>query len=216
MPLAQLCELNEAQKPVLMEEEEITAEETNTHMYINDKCEGKGTMYLTTKRVMWVNSEDSSKAWCVDYPTVVIHAVSSDTAVCPRPCLYCQLDGYDPDACAAESEGEEEGGEETQEETHDGPTELRFAPENETRLQHLFKCFCEMAALNPDPMGGDDTDAGQELFTQFMIEQMRNRSAGGDAQAGGEGECEGDDDGCEEGDECDGEEEEGEMEDAQE
>ncbi|MCD7470189.1 hypothetical protein HAX54_009867 [Datura stramonium] len=52
--------------------------------------ESPGTLYITTKQVVWLSDTDRSKGYAVDFLSVSLHAVSRDPEAYPHPCLYAQ------------------------------------------------------------------------------------------------------------------------------
>jgi len=88
---------------------------------------GTGTLYVTTRRVVWVaddapdgapaGSASPPQAVALTYRQVVMHAVATDAASFSRPCVYLQLDAGD------------EGMMEEEEDEAPGPApELRMVP----------------------------------------------------------------------------------------
>ena len=114
---------------------------------------------------MWLSAGDRGLGAAVGFPRIALHAVSSDTALFPRACIYMQLD-----AAAADGDANEED--------EDAAPEVRLAPadagsraplplrlfflieptraaplERRARraVDEMFKKLCECATLNPDP-----------------------------------------------------------------
>lgn len=50
-----------------------------------------GTLYVTTKQVIWVSDLDQTKGYAVDFLSISLHAVSRDPDAYPLPCLYTQV-----------------------------------------------------------------------------------------------------------------------------
>lgn len=100
---------------------------------------GVGTLYVTTRRFMWKNVDNTDGA-DFDASYITLHAVTSDEETFSRPCLYCQLD----------------------EEDETMPSECMFVPHQESQLQPLFDAFSHVAMLNPDM--GEDDDGGDAFF----------------------------------------------------
>jgi chloride channel, nucleotide-sensitive, 1A len=55
-----------------------------------------GTLYLTTRRVIWVS--DGGEGYAVDFVAISLHAVSRDPEAYPYPCIYTQV-GSRPPGC---------------------------------------------------------------------------------------------------------------------
>ena len=55
-------------------EEGIHHTEECTTTYVNEKCLGKGTLYVSESRVSWVG--DAGHKFSLEYPHISLHAVS--------------------------------------------------------------------------------------------------------------------------------------------
>ena len=55
-------------------EEGIHHKEEGTTTYVNDKCLGKGTFYISESRVSWVG--DAGHKFSLEYPHISLHAIS--------------------------------------------------------------------------------------------------------------------------------------------
>jgi hypothetical protein len=69
------------------------------------------------RRLVWISSQEQSKAFAVGYKAIVVHAVSRDVESFDRACIYVQLD---------EEYGDEDG--EGEDDAAGAVSELRFAP----------------------------------------------------------------------------------------
>ncbi|KAL7582348.1 hypothetical protein Lser_V15G43717 [Lactuca serriola] len=56
-----------------------------------------GTLYITTKKVVWLSDIDMTKSYAVDFLSVSLHAVSRHPEAFESPCIYTQLDTGDED-----------------------------------------------------------------------------------------------------------------------
>nr|XP_043617101.1 chloride conductance regulatory protein ICln [Erigeron canadensis] len=106
-----------------------------------------GTLYISTKKVVWLSDTDRAKGYSVDFVSVSLHAVSRDPEAFVSPCIYTQIDN-------GEEEDESEGSDSESSETLDLSkiTEMRLVPSDATQLDTLFAVFCECAELNPEPV----------------------------------------------------------------
>ncbi|KAJ3073767.1 hypothetical protein HDU98_000758 [Podochytrium sp. JEL0797] len=99
-----------------------------------------------------VRFTSSDREWSVDYPSIMIYAISR-----APPCIYCQLDEM-------LVESELPGGESAeQEQDEDTPAfEMRIVPEDSEKLDSLFEALAQCAAKHPDKnaMEEDDGDDG--------------------------------------------------------
>ncbi|KAJ2682264.1 hypothetical protein IWW39_006064 [Coemansia spiralis] len=117
----------------------------------SDAAHGLGTLYIDEQRVVFFSTE-ASCGFSIDYPTIVIHAVSRSADPVGAH-LYCQLDGPFPGYAKA-------GGDSDEEDEEEQFAELRFIPEDEQLLDDMFKAMSDCAALNPDDGG---SDSGSDL-----------------------------------------------------
>ncbi|ERN17531.1 hypothetical protein AMTRI_Chr13g125690 [Amborella trichopoda] len=120
--------------------------------------ESPGTLYISSKRVVWLSDLDRRKGYAVDFLSVSLHAISRDPEAYPSPCIYAQI------------ETEAASGEEDDSDTSDTEpdrkfelskvTEMRLVPSNPSHLDTLFNVFCQCAEMNPDQDEEDGEDAG--------------------------------------------------------
>ncbi|KAI4993675.1 hypothetical protein ZWY2020_007988 [Hordeum vulgare] len=116
-----------------------------------------GTLFITTRRVIWLSEAEKDKGYVVDFLDITLHAVSRDPGV-PSPCLYTQIE--------AEANSDEEGGDMDAEAYGDSQlpkiSELRIILADAGQLDSLFDAFCHCAELNPDPTAEENEDS--DLF----------------------------------------------------
>ena len=220
MPLASYTSVDAAGKPLLGPEEAITFTADHTRLFLRtEKDEGEGTLFVTTKHLIWMNNERSA-GYRMEYPYMLLHAVCRDTSAFPYPCLYAQLDDEVEEeafqsasmrqtmpaaaasAASASAAGagassiDEDGADDDDEEAGgaDEPiSDLRFVPSNPAILDALYKAISACAALNPD----SDLSDGEGDF-MFNADEIRAGVRGqmGDAEEEGEEYGEGGDDGA--------------------
>ncbi|KAG9445426.1 hypothetical protein H6P81_016766 [Aristolochia fimbriata] len=109
--------------------------------------ESPGTLFISSKQVVWLSDVDVEKGYAVDFLSISLHAVSRDPEAYPSPCIYTQI--------------ETQGGEDEELEDSDSEasehfdlskiTEMRLVPSDPSQLDTLFNVFCECAELNPEP-----------------------------------------------------------------
>ncbi|EJD49665.1 hypothetical protein AURDEDRAFT_84813, partial [Auricularia subglabra TFB-10046 SS5] len=104
--------------------------------------EARGALYVTERVVAFVPA-DGSAGFSVDYPTLILHAISRSE---DGPLLYCQLD---------ESIGVE-GAEE--DDDVDTTREIKIVPASPEALEPIFEAISLCASLNADPVDEDDED----------------------------------------------------------
>ncbi|KAK2972764.1 hypothetical protein RJ640_019412 [Escallonia rubra] len=107
--------------------------------------ESPGTLYISTKKVVWLSDSDRSKGYAVDFLSVSLHAVSRDPEAYPSPCIYTQIE------IGAEDE-ESEGSDSEHDDVFDleKVTEMRLVPSDPSQF------FCECAELNPEPVEAEE------------------------------------------------------------
>nr|ACJ86013.1 unknown [Medicago truncatula] len=132
--------------------------------------ESPGTLYITTKQVIWVSDVDKSKGYAVDFSSISLHAVSRDPEAYPAPCLYTQIETEaDEDLNSDDSDSES---------NHvldlSNVREMRLIPSDPTQLDSLFQVFCECAELNPDP---NNEEPEEEHNWIFSADQMEDEEA---------------------------------------
>ncbi|XP_027353740.1 chloride conductance regulatory protein ICln isoform X2 [Abrus precatorius] len=133
--------------------------------------ESHGTLYITTKQVIWVGDADKTKGYAVDFLSISLHAVSRDPDAYPVPCLYTQIDteaDEDHDSDNSDSEFNHV------QQDLSSIREMRLVPTDPAQLDTLFEIFCEGAELNPEP----NDEEGEEHDWVFGTDQMEDEEAG--------------------------------------
>ncbi|KAG6518427.1 hypothetical protein ZIOFF_021902 [Zingiber officinale] len=59
--------------------------------------ESPGSLYVTTRRVIWLSDIDKGKGYVVDFLSLSLHAVSRDREAYPFPYIYTQIVTGDED-----------------------------------------------------------------------------------------------------------------------
>ncbi|KAM3314483.1 hypothetical protein ACQJBY_033362 [Aegilops geniculata] len=120
--------------------------------------EPPGTLFITTRRVIWLSEAEKGKGYAVDFLDITLHAVSRDPEAYPSPCLYTQIE--------AEADSDEEDGDLDSEADSDSQlpkvSEMRIILADAAQLDSLFDAFCHCAELNPDPTAEEHEDS--DLF----------------------------------------------------
>ncbi|CAN0891587.1 Chloride conductance regulatory protein ICln, partial [Linum grandiflorum] len=121
-----------------------------------------GTLYISSKKVVWLSDVDGEKGYAVDFLSISLHAVSRDPEAYPSPCIYAQIEtGDDED----DSDGSDSDNHDTVDLSR--VTEMRLIPSDPSQLDHLFQIFCQCAELNPEPMEG--TGGNNWIFSADQI-----------------------------------------------
>ncbi|KAL5209989.1 hypothetical protein ABZP36_005612 [Zizania latifolia] len=106
--------------------------------------EPPGTLFVTTRRVIFLREAEKGQGYAVDFLAITLHAVSRDPEAYPSPGIYTQAEaGFDEEA--GESYCQANG-------------ELQLAKVSEMgiilsdpgQLDELFGVSCHCAELNPD------------------------------------------------------------------
>ncbi|KAI3458269.1 hypothetical protein Pfo_014932 [Paulownia fortunei] len=131
----------------------------------NRPPESPGTLYISTKQVVWLSDTDRAKGYAVDFVSVSLHAVSRDPEAYPSPCIYTQI----------ETGAEEDELEDSDSESDDALnlskiTEMRLVPSDPIQLDTLFAIFCECAELNPDPTEAEEEGEHNWVFNADQLE----------------------------------------------
>ncbi|KAG6532067.1 hypothetical protein ZIOFF_005905 [Zingiber officinale] len=139
--------------------------------------ESPGTLYVTTRRVIWLSDADRGKGYAVDFLSLSLHAVSRDPEAYPFPCIYTQIETGDEDDEESEDSYSEINGDLVLSKI----TEMRLVPSDAGKclsfcavgeyvkailagkhrwkivsltnviVDTLFDIFCQCAELNPEP-----------------------------------------------------------------
>eukprot|EP00798_Chlamydomonas_sp_ICE-L_P003546 gene3546-13616_t len=123
------------------EDEKFVQQATPVEVVFGDGVSaGPGLLYITSNRLLWVASQQQM-AVAIRYQQIVMHAISRDPEGQSKACIYVQLD-----------EPEEGVGAENEDEEEDALSyEMRLIPEDESKIDEIFKALCDCAAMNPDP-----------------------------------------------------------------
>ncbi|KAF8413033.1 hypothetical protein HHK36_001007 [Tetracentron sinense] len=169
-----------AGEPVLdaENEEELMHVQPGVAIVLGNRTpESPGTLYISTKRVMWLSDMVRERGYSVDFLSLSLHAVSRDPEAYPSPCIYAQIE---TDAV----EDEESGGSDSEcDETLDVSkvTEMRLIPSDPNQLDILFDIFCECAELNPEPVEEQDEEHNW-IFSTGQMEDGMGTGGGEDSE----------------------------------
>lgn len=95
------------------------------------------------RRVIWFGNGGSGHSYAVPYPSIGMHAVSSDAEAFQRPCIYMQID----------LDGPAPGGDDDEE---DLAPELRLVPADAAAREQplFFGIYCLIAVVPLTRRGG--------------------------------------------------------------
>ncbi|VVB17682.1 unnamed protein product [Arabis nemorensis] len=159
-------------KPILDEPngEELMHVQSSVAVALGNRpLESPGTLYITSRKLIWLSDVDMAKGYAVDFLSISLHAVSRDPEAYSSPCIYTQID-VEEDEDEDESDTESTG-------VLDLPKirEMRLVPSDSSQLDTLFDIFCECAELNPEPI--EEEEEGGHNWV-FSADQMDVRGGG--------------------------------------
>ncbi|KAH7853693.1 hypothetical protein Vadar_005582 [Vaccinium darrowii] len=134
--------------------------------------ESPGTLYISSKQVVWLSDLDRTKGYAVDFLSVSLHAISRDPEAYPSPCIYAQIDTEDEDGDQSEGSDTEDNGPLVLSKV----TEMRLVPSDSNQLDTLFEIFCQCAELNPEPVE-EEEEAHNWIFS---ADQMQDEGEDGE------------------------------------
>ncbi|WVZ56238.1 hypothetical protein U9M48_006803 [Paspalum notatum var. saurae] len=134
--------------------EELVRVERAASVVLGDRSpEPPGTLFITTRRVIWLSEAEMCKSFAVDFLDISLHAVSRDLEAYPSPCIYTQIDA----AVGTDEEDGESSPEANDELDLSRVSEMRIIlTDPELSVDELFDVFCHCAELNPDPNAEDN------------------------------------------------------------
>ncbi|XP_018487329.1 chloride conductance regulatory protein ICln isoform X2 [Raphanus sativus] len=141
----------------------------------NRSLESPGTLYITSRKLIWLSDVDMAKGYAVDFLSISLHAVSRDPEAYSSPCLYTQIEVEEDEDEEHESDTESTGALDLSK-----IREMRLVPSDSAQLDTLFDMFCECAELNPEPV---EEEEESEHNWVFSADQM---VVGGGAEEDGE------------------------------
>lgn len=156
MPLTQLSsQFRTPEGPRLSDDEKVHLRQDNVIVVFDTNAfdsNQSGTLFITNKNVIWLNTNNIEDGFSVDYPHISMHAISRDDENFPRACVYCQLD----------------------DDKEESIPELRFIPHTSEAVDTIYNALCECAALNPDPIDPTDPmqndEQGDFIFNEEEVE----------------------------------------------
>ncbi|KAL0721221.1 hypothetical protein Bca4012_035820 [Brassica carinata] len=129
----------------------------------NRSAESPGTLYITSRKLIWLSDADVAKGYAVDFLSISLHAVSRDPETYSSPCIYTQIE--------VDEDEDEEDEDDTGALDLSKIREMRLVPSDSTQLDTLFDVFCECAELNPEPVEEEEEEDGGHNWV-FSADQM--------------------------------------------
>ncbi|VEN42680.1 unnamed protein product [Callosobruchus maculatus] len=160
-------------------ESNIRLQQRDVRAVLDKKDLGNGTLYVSESTLCWQKGE--SVGFTIGYHKISLHAISRDTQLCEKECIYVVLDGHmympgdEPQIDADDNASDADSSSEV--------TELLLIPENLLLVQSIYEAIKACQELNPDSNDIDDEDniyqdAEDEMDEGEYIIQERG---GGDA-----------------------------------
>ncbi|CAN9493052.1 unnamed protein product [Ophioblennius macclurei] len=141
--------------------EGVRHEQAETTAVLDGRKLGCGTLYVAETKLSWFDG--SGLGFCLEYPSIGLHAISRDAGAYPEEHLYIMVNGRLGDE--NEAEMEEKADDEDEDEGCSGGeddegviTEIRFVPSDKNSLESMFAAMCDCQALHPDPEDEDSDD----------------------------------------------------------
>ncbi|KJE95614.1 hypothetical protein CAOG_06049 [Capsaspora owczarzaki ATCC 30864] len=151
---------------------QYTAEGTQL-FYQRGPSVGSGTLVVAHDALYWWNSA-AGEGLSVPYPSIAIHAISTDPASFSQPCIYLQTDGGD------DYENDDEDDDEGDGDGADGnlrgvswpPSEVWLAPADPSSLQAIFEALSACQAMHPDQDASDDDEELDEEEAEARLDHL--------------------------------------------
>uniref|UniRef100_A0A672PQJ8 Chloride channel, nucleotide-sensitive, 1A n=1 Tax=Sinocyclocheilus grahami TaxID=75366 RepID=A0A672PQJ8_SINGR len=133
--------------------EGVRLQQADTTAVLDGKRLGSGTLHLS-----WFDG--SGMGFCLEYPSISLHAISRDLSAFPEEHLYVMVNAkLDGEASSSPSDDEES---DSDSEDSGTLTEIRFVPSDKAALEPMFSAMCDCQALHPDPEDADTDDDDYE------------------------------------------------------
>ncbi|CAI4224079.1 unnamed protein product [Auanema sp. JU1783] len=126
--------------------------------YVDDSCIGDGSLCVSERSVTWI-SRETKKGFSLTYPSIILHAVSTDISTFAYECIYVLVDCSRADLNLAQQELEDQGEDDDSETAPN--VGIRFVPTDNSILNEIYKQMCECQELNPDE--DDVSDEEEEM-----------------------------------------------------
>ncbi|KAM9853389.1 methylosome subunit pICln isoform 2-T2 [Aulostomus maculatus] len=160
--------------------EGVRHQQVETTAVMDGQRLGCGTLYVAETRLSWFDV--SGMGFCLEYPTIGLHAISRDVSAYPQEHLYVMVNGKlsdENEADMAEKAPEDEEDDSCSSDDDDDNegtiTEIRFVPGDKAALESMFSAMCECQALHPDP---DDEDSDNDFEgEEYDVEEAEHGHA---------------------------------------
>ncbi len=147
-------------------EEGIRHRQEATAVFVNERPLGRGALYISEARLSWVG--DAGQGFSLEYPHVALHAIQrAHPAAFPEDNLYLVIDvrlveSDETPTPSSTPNGSDDESEDGLAANDKGMTEIRFVPEDKTKLGEMFAAMSACQALHPDPADSSEEGEGEE------------------------------------------------------
>ncbi|KAJ8931720.1 hypothetical protein NQ314_015338 [Rhamnusium bicolor] len=137
-------------------ESNIRYEQRNVRAILDKKDLGLGTLFISESTLGWQQKDDIG--FSIGYQDISLHAISKDTNVYPRECLYIIIDSH-IHMPGDSSPQNIESSEDSDVESEPDLSELLLVPEeNAATIPAIYEALKVCQELNPDPNDIDDEE----------------------------------------------------------
>uniref|UniRef100_A0A8C1GSM4 Methylosome subunit pICln n=1 Tax=Cyprinus carpio TaxID=7962 RepID=A0A8C1GSM4_CYPCA len=139
---------------------------------------GSGTLFVAEAHLSWFDG--SGMGFCLEYPSISLHAISRDLSTFPEEHLYVMVNAkLDGEASSSRQRCSDD--EESDDEDSGTITEIRFVPSDKAALEPMFSAMCDCQALHPDP---DDADTDDDDYEgeEYDVEEAEQGQGQGQGQ----------------------------------
>ncbi|XP_067276058.1 methylosome subunit pICln isoform X2 [Pseudorasbora parva] len=164
--------------------EGVRLQQAETTAVLDGKRLGSGTLFVAEAHLSWFDG--SGMGFCLEYPSISLHAISRDLSAFPEEHLYVMVNAKLDDENNAEQQDKapDDVGEDDEESDSDSEdsgtiTEIRFVPSDKAALEPMFSAMCDCQALHPDPEDADTDDDDYE-GEEYDVEEAEQEQGHGD------------------------------------
>ncbi|KAK7160597.1 hypothetical protein R3I93_008295 [Phoxinus phoxinus] len=164
--------------------EGVRLQQAETTAVLGGKRLGSGTLFVAEAHLSWFDG--SGMGFCLEYPSISLHAISRDLSSFPEEHLYVMVNAKLDDEGDAEQQDKapDDSLEDDEESDSDSEgsrtiTEIRFVPSDKSALEPMFSAMCECQALHPDPEDADTDDDDYE-GEEYDVEEAEQEQGHGD------------------------------------
>ncbi|CAD6192828.1 unnamed protein product [Caenorhabditis auriculariae] len=170
---------------VSIPEEGVRLTQPHVQAYIGSQSLGNGTLIISERAVTWTltsaqSGDHSAQGFELSYPSIVLHATSTDRSNFPEEHIYIVVDGNkserrrrrvpllltnEEEAArrALQVESEEMNEDEDDDDSEAGRSiEVRFVPDDKSSLSQIYHEVCVGQELNPEEDDDMSDDEGLE------------------------------------------------------